>query len=204
MYACLPSDLNPIFCVRLFVFVFRLMDVEHSQPPTHAHAYINTYAHTHTHTRTNWSDGSGSERAMHAKGRRTQSLRQKGVAVAVRALLLLLLLLLLSRKNNKCTNTLRTHTNVPMLKWDLLLLYAITVAFFFCLPHFQLLATSTILQHFHIEITEITHTHTRRHTLCPCMQFSLFAVGTIRHLQASVVYVCVCVCLVCDRLHVCV
>lgn len=50
MYACLPSDLNPIFCVRLFVFVFRLMDVEHSQPPTHAHAYINTYAHTHTHT----------------------------------------------------------------------------------------------------------------------------------------------------------
>lgn len=181
--ACLPSDLNPIFCVRLFVFVFRLMDVEHSQPPTH------TLIHTHTHIRTNWSDGSGSERAMHAKGRRTQSLRQKGVAAAVRALLLLLLL---SRKNNKCINTLRTHTKVPMLKWDLLLLYAITVAFFLSTT----LPTSCNVNNFttfHIEITEITHTHTRRHTLCPCMQFSLFAVGTIRHLQASVVYVCACV-----------
>lgn len=140
---------------------------------------------------------------MHAKGRRTQSLRQKGVAVAVRALLLLLLLLLLSRKNNKCTNTLRTHTNGPMLKWDLLLLYAITVAFF-CLPHFQLLATSTILQHFHIEITEITHTHTHEDTLyvhvCS-FRCSLLGPSAICKL---VLYTCVRACVLCVTACMCV
>lgn len=168
---CLPAKWpKPDFLCAAVCLRLRLMDVEHSQPPTHAYAYINTYAYSHTHSY--WSDGSGSERAMHAKGRRTQSLRQKGVAAAVRALLLLLLLLL-SCENNKCINTLRTHTKVPMIKWDLLLLYAITVAFF-CLPHFQLLATSTILQHFHIGITEITHTHTKTHFM------SMYAVFAVR------------------------
>lgn len=117
------------------------------------HKYIHLHIHTHALTHTNLSDGFisiGSEsdpckRATYAKlktkGRRCRRRRPP------------LLLLLLSRKNNKCTTQLRTHTNVAMLERDLLLLYAITVAFFF-LPHFQLLATSTILQHFHIEITE--------------------------------------------------
>lgn len=201
MYACLPSDLNPIFCVRLFVFVFRLMDVEHSQPPTHAHAYINTYAHTHT--RTNWSDGSGSERAMHAKGRRTQSLRQKGVAVAVRALLLLLLLLLLSRKNNKCTNTLRTHTNVPMLKWDLLLLYAITVAFFFVYHTSNFLQRQQFYNIFTSKSQKsLTHTHEDTLYVHVCsFRCSLLGPSAICKL---VLYTCVCACVLCVTACMCV
>lgn len=144
-----PDFLCAAVCLRL-----RLSSDGCGAQPTTTNTCIriHKYIHTHALTHTNLSDGFisiGSEsdpckRATYAKlktkGRRCRRRRP-------------LLLLLLSRKNNKCTTQLRTHTNVAMLERDLLLLYAITVAFFF-LPHFQLLATSTILQHFHIEITE--------------------------------------------------